>query len=71
VYDEALVLLGRVQLERGDADAARAAWLRVRQGSASVQARAFLEALDSRPTAARLEAAPSPGSRDLLDPGGR
>jgi len=44
-YDQAQLLRGRVELQRGHPEAARAAWRRVRVGTAAVQARAWLERL--------------------------
>ncbi|UCE01930.1 MAG: tetratricopeptide repeat protein [Candidatus Latescibacterota bacterium] len=59
-YDEALLLLGRIELERGREDAAREAWIRVQNGAAAVQARAFVDSLDARRPSARIEAAGDP-----------
>ena len=47
-YDDAQLLRGRIELERGRPEAARAAWRRVRVGTAAVQARAWLERLGRR-----------------------
>ena len=54
-YDEALLLLGRIELERGHEDAAREAWIRVQNGAAAVQARAFVNNLDAGRPAARID----------------
>lgn len=59
-YDEALLLLGRIEVARGRLDPAREAWVRVRNGSAAVQARAFLEGLDGTGrAAAQVESEPA------------
>jgi tetratricopeptide (TPR) repeat protein len=46
-YEEAYLLRGRLELARGNSDAARIAWSHVRRGPAATQARAFLDGLDS------------------------
>jgi tetratricopeptide (TPR) repeat protein len=52
-YDAALLLGGEIARQRGQLQAARDAWRRVRRGSAAVQARAFLEAIDAEAASAR------------------
>ena len=46
-YEEAYLLRGRLELARGNSDAARIAWSHVRRGPAAMQARALLDGLDS------------------------
>jgi tetratricopeptide (TPR) repeat protein len=59
-YQDAQVLLGRIEAARGNVEAARAAWMRVRDGGpAAVQARALLESLESEARAARGAAWPA------------
>jgi len=48
-YEEAHLLHGRIEQARGNSEAARAAWLQVRQGPAATQARAFLDSMESDP----------------------
>lgn len=45
-YQDAQLLRGHIELARGNAQAARAAWLQVRYGAAATQARALLDSLD-------------------------
>lgn len=52
---EARLLQGQLAQARGDIDAARAAWERVRHGPAAVQARAWRECLETASSSARLE----------------
>jgi tetratricopeptide (TPR) repeat protein len=53
-YQDAHVLHGRIESARGNLEAARAAWMRVRDsGPAAVQARALLESLEQDQRAVR------------------
>jgi tetratricopeptide (TPR) repeat protein len=51
-YDGALLLGGQIARQRGQLQAARDAWRRVRRGAAAVQARAFLEAIEAEAASA-------------------
>ena len=69
-YDQAQLLRGQIELGRGRPAAARAAWQRVRVGTAAVQARAWLESLGRSSNPASRGAAaliPEPRTRTERD----
>jgi Tfp pilus assembly protein PilF len=67
-YPDAHLLRGQIELARGNAQAARAAWQRVRRGAALTQARAWLEQLDGDRRAPRAGEPPPEGPQHAARP---
>jgi len=62
-YQDAQLLRGHIELARGNAQAARTAWLQVRQGAAATQARALLDSLEETRGSTRSEDSGGAGGR--------
>jgi tetratricopeptide (TPR) repeat protein len=58
-YEDAQLLRGHIELARGNAAAAREAWMQVRAGAAATQARALLDGLENGRRAARWGGRPA------------